>query len=76
MSHHGSSPTMGSCLYGGMKDDVPPQESCDHVLQYLESSGSDLGKLVKIMWKGKESGEIILGVDFLLLLLLISLLAI
>lgn len=66
---------MGSCLYGGMKDDVPPQESCDHVLQYLESSGSDLGKLVKIMWKGKESGEIILGVDFLLLLL-ISLLAI
>lgn len=75
MSHHGSSPTMGSCLYGGMKDDVLPQESCDHVLQYLESSGSDLGKLVKIMWKGKESGKIILGVDFLLLLL-ISLLAI
>lgn len=39
-------------LYCGMKDDVPPQESHDNVLQYLESLGSDLslGKLVKIVW--------------------------
>lgn len=40
-----------------MTDDVPLQESCDNVLQYLESEGSELGlgNLVKMMWKGKET---------------------
>lgn len=39
-----------------MTDDVPLQESCGDVLQYLESQGSELGlgNLVKIMWKGKD----------------------
>lgn len=34
-----------------MKDDVLLQESCDNVLQYLESSRSELGfgKLVKML---------------------------
>lgn len=38
-------------LYSGMKDDVLLQESCDNVLQYLESSRSELGfgKLVKML---------------------------
>lgn len=47
-----------------MKDDVPPQESCDNVLQYLESLGSDLGlgKLLKIIWKGKNQGKLFVRV--------------
>lgn len=44
-----------------MKDEVPLEESCDNVLQYLESSGSELGfgKLAKLCGREKIQGKMI-----------------